>query len=79
MKLNCTEILEDSNRVNSQQIPKNNCDSNKLNDPLDIIKLMVDKRAAILIVDDEPFNILAFKLVLKRFNELFIDNAFNGL
>jgi hypothetical protein len=36
--------------------------------PDDIIKELLDHNSAILIVDDEPFNILAFKIIFKRFD-----------
>lgn len=32
----------------------------------------------ILIVDDEPFNIIAFKLILSKYNHFKFEDAYNG-
>ena len=46
--------------------------------PEEIMKRINPLNSRILVVDDQPFNVLAIKLLLKSFDWITIDSAYDG-
>jgi CheY-like chemotaxis protein len=43
-----------------------------------MLDTLISKKMHILLIDDEPYNIMAFKLILRKHPQLKIEEAFNG-
>ena len=63
--------------MQSQRIKSGNCNLPDLSNS-SIFKTLFKKRMRILIVDDEPFNILGLTNLLKKYHNVEVDSTFNG-